>query len=434
MRIDQPADPAGDVAREGDPVPDEPVLEHPAPVAGDAEPAEPRTRHEHADPPVSAGEPSQPSEESPPDAPNEPPEESPPDERDSPNSDRRASPDDSPANREASDNQEELPEREASAPTVDDESTQPDDAPGPPPDPEPTQKPDGPDDEDSLQPTGDAISSADRNRPLTDKEWAEHLTEVRDGLAQARREGLETHLLYTIDPDHQSWSKDRRGLHHSIINDIYSVAHDIPSQGRAIIAGGLGGSGKTTVLTEQAGIDRSQYLIINPDDLKEEMARRDMIPHVEGLSPMEASDLVHEESSYLARQLALRAHVDKKNLIWDITMSTEEKTVRRIEELRAAGYTQVDGLFVEIPIATSINRTDSRHREGHDLYCTGQGLGGRYVPPEVISRQEDVEWGSKNKKTFEAVKERLNDWSVYDNSVDGRRSVLVESSRSSHAG
>ena len=55
------------------------------------------------------------------------------------------------------------------------------------------------------------------------------------------------------------------------------------------------------------------------------MARRGMIPEVEGLSPMEASDLVHEESSYLARQLALRAQADGKNLIWDITMSDQEK-------------------------------------------------------------------------------------------------------------
>ena len=41
----------------------------------------------------------------------------------------------------------------------------------------------------------------------------------------------------------------------------------------------------------------SQYLMINPDDIKEEMARRGMVPEIEGLSPMEASDLVHEESS-----------------------------------------------------------------------------------------------------------------------------------------
>ena len=39
---------------------------------------------------------------------------------------------------------------------------------------------------------------------------------------------------------------------------------------------------------------------------------------------MEASELVHEESSYLANQLALRAQSDGKNLIWDITMSSKK--------------------------------------------------------------------------------------------------------------
>ncbi len=75
--------------------------------------------------------------------------------------------------------------------------------------------------------------------------------------------------------------------------------------GRAIIAGGLSGAGKSTVLDHYAGIDRSQYLTINPDDIKEKMADRGLIPQVDGLSPMEASDLVHEESSYIARRLAL---------------------------------------------------------------------------------------------------------------------------------
>ena len=77
-----------------------------------------------------------------------------------------------------------------------------------------------------------------------------------------------------------------------------------------------------------ADIDRSQYLTINPDNIKEELAKRDLIPKVEGLSPMEASDLVHEESSHIAKQLAMRAQADGKNVIWDITMSSTAKVVQ----------------------------------------------------------------------------------------------------------
>jgi hypothetical protein len=174
--------------------------------------------------------------------------------------------------------------------------------------------------------------------------------------------------------------------------------------------------------------------MINPDNMKEEMARRGMIPEVDGLSPMEASELAHEESSYLASQLALRAQADGKNLIWDITMSKEGSTLRRINELSSAGYTRIDGLFVEIPVETSLTRMESRHREDHEQYRAGKGLGGRYVPPEVTKNQEDSEWSSKNMRTFDAVKHRFSGWSIYNNSVDRRRPVLVEASRNKHVG
>ena len=272
----------------------------------------------------------------------------------------------------------------------------------------------------------DDIALADvRAGPPTDK-WAEHLVAVREGLDSARREGLISKRLYTIDGAGEIWIEERERLHDSIIEDLYAKAAAVPCGFKAIVAGGLGGAGKTTVLTQYAGIDLSQYLMINPDNMKEEMAHRDMIPAVEGLSPMEASELVHEESSYLASQLALRAQADGKNLIWDITMSSEESVAKRINELASAGYTHIDGLFVDISVETSLKRIESRHREGHDKYLAGKGVGGRYVPPEVIKSQEDSEWGSKNMRTFSAIKQRFNDWSIYDNSVDERQPILVE--------
>jgi hypothetical protein len=77
--------------------------------------------------------------------------------------------------------------------------------------------------------------------------------------------------------------------------------------GAGFIAGGLGGAGKTTVLEQHAGINSSGFPTINPDEFKEELARRDLVPDVPGLSPMEASSLVHQESSHIARMLVGRA-------------------------------------------------------------------------------------------------------------------------------
>jgi predicted ABC-type ATPase len=275
---------------------------------------------------------------------------------------------------------------------------------------------------------GPATEPADRVPPLDDAEWHEHVAEVRSGLAEAAADGRATYLQHTTDPDRQEWSRERNRIQGVIVADLYARACDVPCEGHAIIAGGLGGAGKSTVLGSHAGIDRSRYLTINPDDIKEEMGRRGLIPHVEGLSPMEASELVHEESSFIAKRLALRATADQKNVIWDITMSRQDSTEDRIDNLHAAGYS-VTGIFVDIPVETSVRRAEFRHRSGHEEYRAGIGLGGRYVPPEVIRAQADDDWGSKNRKTFEAVRQRFDQWSCYDNSVDGRPPVLAAASQ-----
>ena len=115
-------------------------------------------------------------------------------------------------------------------------------------------------------------------------------------------------------------------------------------------------------------------------------------------------------------------------------MSAQKTTEKRISDLRNAGYSRIDGLFIDIPVETSIKRTEARHRLGHDQYRAGEGLGGRYLPPEVIQRQIDSEWSSRNRRTFESVKHNFNDWSIYDNSTDGRRAVLRESSNEKRIG
>lgn len=276
--------------------------------------------------------------------------------------------------------------------------------------------------------TPDASPPGDADwRPLTDAEYAEHVTKVRDRLEKARADGLATDRQHTIDPAREVWSAERETLQDSIIEDLYRKASDVPCERRAIMAGGLPGAGKSTILEGHAGIDRSQYLMINPDKIKEEMASRDMIPPVDGLSPMEASDLVHEESSQVAKRLARRAQADGKNVIWDVTMSSRESTEWRINALRIAGYTRIEGIFIDIPVETSVTRASGRHREGHDNYRAGDGLGGRFIPAEMIRAQGDAEWGSRNRKTFEEVKQHFDSWHRFDNS--GTSPVLADASR-----
>ena len=270
-----------------------------------------------------------------------------------------------------------------------------------------------------------------RPEPLTDTEHAEHIQYVEQRLDWARREGLSTEIGYTTDPGREQWAPHRAVVHRDIVDELYAKAADVPSERKAIMAGGLGGAGKSTVLEQHAGIDRSQYLTINPDDIKELMAERGLIPEVDGLSPMEASDLVHEESSYLAKQLALRAMADGKNVIWDITMSSRSSVESRLETLEKAGYT-VSAIFVDIPVEVSVQRAGDRYWRGHEDYRNGEGQGGRYVPPEIIRSQGEPGWGSVNRRSFEQVKDRFDAWAVYDNSVRDRAPSLVASGGTLH--
>lgn len=219
------------------------------------------------------------------------------------------------------------------------------------------------------------------------------------------------------------WTAQRRRVHKEIIDDLYAEAGQVPNEHKAVIAGGLGGAGKSTVLKKSAEIDSSEYLVLNPDDIKELMAERDLIPKVDDVSPMEASDLVHEESSHIAKQLAARALAEGKNVMWDITMASRGSTEDRINRLRKAGYTNIEGIFVDIPVEMSVERAGQRHRRGHEDFRNSRGKGGRYVPPGVIRENRDTEYGSKNRRTFEDLKHRFDKWVIYDNS--GKKPIRI---------
>lgn len=267
----------------------------------------------------------------------------------------------------------------------------------------------------------------DHVRPFTDGEHAHHVADVKTRLDAARAEGLDTRSQHTIDQAHEFWSHDREAAHDVLLAELYERASCVPCDHKAVVAGGLPGAGKTTVLREFAGIELSDYLMINPDEIKAAMARHGLVPDVPGLSPMEASELAHEESSHVARRLARIAQADGRNVVWDVTMSRADAAEQRIKDLRAGGYARIDGVFVDAPADVAIARADARHREGHDAYRAGDGLGGRYSWEAMIRAQADDRWGSVNRANFELVKDSFDAWARYDNSAD-RSPVLVASS------
>jgi len=265
-------------------------------------------------------------------------------------------------------------------------------------------------------------------RPLTDAEHAGRVADVRARLADAAATGTDTRLVYTIDRKHEIWSDEREARHDALIDRLYARAASVPWEQRAVVAGGLPGAGKTTVLTGHAGLDLSRYLVINPDIIKEEMARGRLLPQVRGLTPMESSMLAHEEASHIAKRLAHRAQGEGKNIVFDMTMSRTGTCTDRIAALRAHGYGQIEAVFVDIPIEVSLARADARHRQGHDDFRAGVGLGGRFVFREMILAQSDHDWGSVNRANFEHVKRLCDAWSLFDNSADSSPARLAGNS------
>lgn len=272
-------------------------------------------------------------------------------------------------------------------------------------------------------------AGADRERrgPLTDEEFQARADRVDRVMSAAIKE----HSTDRRYAPGGVWTAERDRLHREIADDLYAKAADVPNEGRGVMAGGLGGAGKSTVLRDYAGIDSSQYLTVNPDDVKEELVRRGLVPEVPGaedLSPLERSALVHEESSRIAQMVAQRAYAEKKNIIWDITMSSQPSIDSRVAAMRGAGYGDINGVFVDIPTEVSVDRAMSRYRRGIDSYLDGKGNGGRYVPPRIIRAQQTNGGSTVNRDSFENSRGQFDGWSVYDNSVTGRAPQLIEES------
>ena len=134
---------------------------------------------------------------------------------------------------------------------------------------------------------------------------------------------------------------------------------------------------------------------------------------------MEASALIHEESSHIANLLAARALHDKKNIIYDITMSSKGSVQKRLKKLADAGYKKPQGVFVDIPVETSVARALGRHRHGLEEHRQGSGHGGRYVPPSVIRKSSSSTSNSANRDVFDALAPQFGSQRIFDTSGQG---------------
>lgn len=251
-------------------------------------------------------------------------------------------------------------------------------------------------------------------RPLSTEEFAARKEFVSTQVENALRAGLATDQQHSLDGKGQVWSPERAMLHAEIVRAYMDRHVDVPSARQALFMGGLPGAGKSTALKDHPDIDLSQYAVINPDDMKEELMQRGAAPEVPGLSPMETAALVHEESAYLTDLVAHELERRGKNVAWDVTMKNHSITADRIRLLKSKNY-RVHSLFVDVPVEKSAERVEARYRRGVEGYRKGENpMGGRFIPRSVVLAGEDTPGVSRARTTFDKLKPEFTSWELRD--------------------
>jgi len=216
------------------------------------------------------------------------------------------------------------------------------------------------------------------------------------------------------------YTPERKRIHDLILSEFFSENEHVPHDKKAVLSGGLGGSGKGFVLKNEehgAGVDESQYMTIDPDKIKEKMIEHGLAPEIDGVTPLETAWLIHEESSDISKRLTNVAIGEGRNVVLDNTMGSDS-VFRKVQALKDEGY-DVEGVFVDVPVQTSIDAAFSRHMNGLARHRKGMGLGGRFVP-EFLQKEskpiKDPSLNSRNRERFDELASLLTRARVFDNS------------------
>ncbi|WP_271986656.1 zeta toxin family protein [Pseudoclavibacter terrae] len=231
----------------------------------------------------------------------------------------------------------------------------------------------------------------------------------RRGVVELSREGAAlAPSAPTATIRNPEWFAIRRGeleptyartqLHESLKHEYLEKCPDVRNESRAMVLAGPPGAGKSTAKGEVLGERAEQYLTVDADEFKAMLLREalrdgsydsfikpEAVKSLESLGeqffPLELASLVHEESSYLAKQLRDEALREGKNVIIDTVLSSETSARELGRQLTVEGYT-VEVLDVEVPYEISQGRIVKRWQQSYEEATEKGGLGGRWVPSE----------------------------------------------------
>src|SRR6266567_4465427 len=148
------------------------------------------------------------------------------------------------------------------------------------------------------------------------------------------------------------WTGERNRQQGLLVAEIYQAAAGVPCERNAAIAGGLPGADKAAAF-DRSGVDRSQYLTVSIDAVLDRMAVARLIPESDGLSPLARAGLVHAEAQHLAKRVGLRALMDGRNLLLDISLASWRAAEAWTYALRFADYA-VTAVFADIGVDEAV--------------------------------------------------------------------------------
>jgi len=208
------------------------------------------------------------------------------------------------------------------------------------------------------------------------------------------------------------WTGERARQQRLLVTGMYQAAAGVPRERRAAIAGGLPGADKAAEL-DRAGLDRSRYLTVSIDAVLDRMADAGLIPaagrhegsghagsshegskyeasghegrgqEANGSSPLARAGQVHAEAQYLAKRVLLRALVDGRNLILDISLASWRAAEAWTYALRFADY-EMTAMFDAIGVDEAVREAEEARRRGEEEFRCGRWYGGRVIPAAAI--------------------------------------------------
>jgi hypothetical protein len=113
------------------------------------------------------------------------------------------------------------------------------------------------------------------------------------------------------------------------------------------------------------------------------MAGAGLISGADGLSPLTRAGEVHAEAQHLAKRVLLRALMDGRNLILDISLASWRAAEAWTYALRFADYT-LTAVFADMGVDEAVRRSGEARRRGEEEYRRGYGHGGRVIPAAAI--------------------------------------------------